>query len=325
MRGVLETAGELVGIDAPVRWADRIFDHAFDRALASDAQVLPVPLTVTASQWSSPRSRVDRPLGRGISTTAQGVSFRSAATSGIDLHVGVEGDHVRVDAGWAPPLRDALLNRALPSRARLLGLSVLLHYPALWRASWSNRVPIHAGALVVGGIGVLITGPSGVGKSTLAQRELELGSALVSDNLVVSDGESAWGLVEPMRLASGAGPKTTNGRREVAGVTRVPRTRVDMVVVLRRTAGEPCLRPIPPNTAARELVAATYGAGELRRYWAFAGALALATGRGPIHPSITSTAEALCGRTPCLELDLGEHPGAHLSTFLAKLEVPRWK
>ena len=52
--------------------------------------------------------------------------------------------------------------------------------------------------------------------------------------------------------------------------------------------------------AARALVAGTYAAGELRRYWAFAATLALATGHGPAHPPVAAVAaryaERLVGR-----------------------------
>ena len=46
------------------------------------------------------------------------------------------------------------------------------------------------------------------------------------------------------------------------------------------------IRPLSPDEAARALVAGTYMAGELRRFWPFAATLALATGIGPVHPDV---------------------------------------
>ena len=64
--------------------------------------------------------------------------------------------------------------------------------------------------------------------------------------------------------------------------------------------------PADPADAARALVAGTYAAGELRRYWAYAATLALATGRGPAHPPIDAIARALAERVPCVRVRVGE-------------------
>jgi hypothetical protein len=64
---------------------------------------------------------------------------------------------------------------------------------------------------------------------------------------------------------------------------------------------------IEPDEAARTVVAGTYAAGELRRYWAFAATLALATGRGDAHPRIGETARAIAARLPCVRVRVGDH------------------
>src|SRR6266581_2801590 len=70
----------------------------------------------------------------------------------------------------------------------------------------------------------------------------------------------------------------THGRREYALPGRVPSLEPDRLVVLRRANGSRASAgPLSSAEAARELVAGTYMAGELRRYWTFAGTLALAT------------------------------------------------
>jgi hypothetical protein len=49
-------------------------------------------------------------------------------------------------------------------------------------------------------------------------------------------------------------------------------------------------------------------AGELRRYWAFAGTLALGTGLGPPHPPVAEVAAALAHRLPAVEITLAARP-----------------
>jgi hypothetical protein len=252
------------------------------------------------------------------------VALRNACSSGLDLQVTDVHDIVQVVATRRRHGRSAALHRVLPARARLLDADVLLHYPAMWRAGWRGRVPLHAAALQVNGRGVLVVGASGVGKTTLAMEERTRGAHFVSDNLVVCDGVTAWGVLEPIRAAGGTGRRTTHGRRVHAVPPRRLSMPVELVVVLRRGADGPQVRSLAPAAAARELVAGTYGAGELRRYWGFAAGLALGTGRGPVHPAVESVAERTCRRVPCLELELGNRPGPHLSDALQSLEVPQW-
>jgi hypothetical protein len=77
------------------------------------------------------------------------------------------------------------------------------------------------------------------------------------------------------------------------------------------------VRPITAAEATRGLVAGTYAAGELRRFWPLAAVLALATRCGPVHPHVGQVAAALTARLPCVELQLGQEPGAGLSELLA--------
>jgi hypothetical protein len=97
---------------------------------------------------------------------------------------------------------------------------------------------------------------------------------------------------------------------------RVDRLRPDRLLILRRApSGPPELYPLSPSQAARALVAGTYLAGELRRYWSFAAALALGTGRGPAHPAVPETALELARRLPAYELVLGDRPEEGLAAL----------
>ncbi len=114
------------------------------------------------------------------------------------------------------------------------------------------------------------------------------------------------------------GRKTTHGRGEGHLTSREDSIGIDAVVLLRRTGATPGVTKVDPRDAARELAAATYTAGELRRYWPLAAALAVATGHGPVHPPITETTHRICEAVPCLELELGSTPGARLRDALSE-------
>jgi hypothetical protein len=322
MRCTLQTAGEVAVVDAPAPWAERPLRVLGDSGTGAASQTPTVRVrTVTAPV---PDPGVGRRLGRGVATDGEAVVLRSACSSGIDIGMSATEDVVEVAAARRPQLREAILHRLLSRRADLLAADVLLHYPVLWRAGWRGRVPLHAAALVVEGRGVLVVGASGVGKTTLVQAEVAAGATFVSDNLVVSDGDNVWGLLEPLRSAAATGPRTTHGRRLTPVTARQLRSGVDLVVVLRRDGAWSGCRSLAPLEAARDLAASTYSAGELRRYWGFAATLAAGTGRGPVHPAVTRTAHQICTTVPCVELELGDRPGARLSGVLDSMEVGQW-
>jgi hypothetical protein len=321
MRAVLLTAGEVVEVDASGSWATEVVNDLPPRVPGPHDE----PPTVRVRDgWPEQRLGRGRRMGRGITAYDGTIALTSACSSGVDLDVRTTDEVVSVLADRRPTIREATVHRLLPDRARLLTADVLLHYPAIWRSGWRGRAPLHAGALVVGGLGVLVVGASGVGKSTLALAEVASGATFVSDNLVVSDGRSAWGLLEPVRAAGGAGARTTHGRRLAEVPPRRLVTQLDLVVVLRRDGSQMQAREITPDVAARELTAGTYAAGELRRYWGFAATLAAGTGRGPVHPPVAAVAQQVCSAVPCLELDLGDRPGAHLTHLVETLGVAQW-
>jgi hypothetical protein len=94
----------------------------------------------------------------------------------------------------------------------------------------------------------------------------------------------------------------------------------DRLVVMRRGAAlESSLVSCAPEVGANLLTAATYMAGELRRYWAFAATLAAGTGVGPPHPAVQAVASEFAGRLPGFSLILGRSPGARLSELVPTL------
>jgi hypothetical protein len=262
------------------------------------------------------------PVTRGAWASGGTVVLEDVGGSGFAQCWTVGGDHVEVRCRWAPgiPARGATVLR---SRFEALRAQVLLHHPALWWAGTLGRAPLHVSVLELDGVVVLLAGPGGVGKSTLVASALSSGARATCDNVAACDGESAFGLSEPLRLAvaDGApadGARTTHGRRELAWSGHVPALVPDLVVVLRRGAGSaPEVRTVDPAVAHRALVAGTYAAGELRRFWTLSAVLGLATGRGPVHPEVEAVSRSLTSRLPCLELRLGRVAGPGLHAVLA--------
>lgn len=291
-------------------------------------------VTVTVERSRRPFSTAGmQPLTRGAWTDDQGrVVLASAGGSGWtqSWHL---ADRLSVVSRWTPSPAERGASLLLPARRRALEAQVLLHHPALWAAARRGLAPLHASVLEVAGLVVVLAGPGGLGKSTLVAEELASGARVCSDNVVASDGRTAWGLAEPLRLHSapdgrpgtttspGAEPspgsRTTHGRREFAWSGRVESLVPDVVVVVARGAGPVRLSGIAPERAARALVAGTLAAGELLRLWPLSAVLGLATGHGPVMPDVEGVAHQLVSGRPCLELRLGPRPRPPLHALLA--------
>lgn len=320
MRAAVRTAGERTEVVCAHRW----LGHVLEEGLAGhgappgdrDAPGPDVRVTVEETGAAFGTTGWDV-LTRGAWRRPGQVMVRDACSSGLDLLVTVAGPTLDIVARWRPPLTGRAASALLRARARLLIRAVLLQYPALWWSQQRGRAPLHASVCTVGpgDRTVLIAGPGGIGKSTLVNAELACGASATSDNLCVSDGRGAWGLLEPRRVPTGEpggghgrrpGRRMPHGRREAPWPNRVDELRPDLVLVLRRGTGEAATAaPCPPGEAARILIAGTYMAGELRRYWAFAATLALGTGQGGTHPAVEGVARALTTSLPCLEVVLG--------------------
>lgn len=326
MRGLLHTAGERVELTCAVPWIADILTEGTAGQL-TDADGATADVRVTIERGSAAFDVAGwRVLTRDAWCRDGQVIIRNACSSGLDLQVTAGKPSLDVVARWRPSGRERAAAAVLRARARLLLRAVLLQYPALWRSQQRGRAPLHASVCGLGaaeGSGVstvMLAGPGGIGKSTLVHGELLSGAACTCDNLCVSDGQYAWGVVEPLRLPAeahgGKGRRMPYGRREAAWPRRTDRLQPDRLVVLTR-GGEPAITPCSHSLAVRHLVAGTYMAGELRRYWAFAATLALGTGLGASHPRVEVIADTLSARLPCLQVTLGNHPGASLRELLA--------
>jgi hypothetical protein len=322
MQAVLASTGELLGLEVELPWVARLAEEAAGgQPLSTDLDAATVRLRVEREQRMFDVSGWEV-LGRGIWRRGAEVVVADACSSGFALRVSTEAGLPEITARWRPSPAQRLAQVLLPARSRLLVRQVLLQYPLLWWAGVQGRSPLHTSLLSVGGQCLLLAGPSGVGKSSLVVAEMEHGAHVCSDNLVVSDGHWAWGLVEPLRVVGGTGRAMPHGRREVAVQDRLLTGRPDVVVVLRRdpSAARPYLQPCTEERAQRVLIAGTYAAGELRRYWQLAGLLSLATGLGEPHPDVRRTSHDLTSRLPCVELALGSAIGPHMTDLRPRLQ-----
>jgi hypothetical protein len=323
MRSLLQTAGERVELRCAVPWiADVIAEGAAGQLTAADG--VPPDVLVTVERDTAPFDVSGwRVLTRDAWYRDSQVVFGNACSSGLDLRVTVGEPTVELVARWRPSATGRAAAAVLRARSRLLLRAVLLQYPALWRSQQRGRAPLHAsvcGLNTAGGRTVLLAGPGGVGKSTLVHRELLSGAFSTCDNVCVSDGQRAWGLVEPLRLPAeahaGKGRRMPYGRREAGWPRRTDQMTPDLLVVLARGT-KPGVTRCDPELAARHLAAGTYMAGELRRYWAFAATLALGTGLGGTHPPVQQIAQELSAGLPCVQVTLGDRSGSPLRELLS--------
>jgi hypothetical protein len=315
MPRILQSAGTRIDIECAVPWVGRLIEAACGDALdeGSGGSVL---VRVEAGHHPFHDGGWE-PVTRGAWRRTGQAVIENVAASGFDLRFCHGQGRPLFAFRWRPPLRERLAAVGLHHRFVLLARAALLHYPALWWAGVQGRVPLHAAVCTAGPSVPLLAGPGGVGKSTLLAAEMASGARVVTDNICVSDGCSAWGLVEPLRVVGRRGRRATHGRVETAIAGRLPCLSPDRVVVVRREAGDaPARRPCTAAEAARSLVTGTYMAGELRRYWAVAATLSAATGLGPAHPPVEAVAGTITARLPCFELVLPSRPGGTLTGLL---------
>ena len=213
MKANLETGGERLRITSAIPWVDQLIQEAAGEALNDTDE----PSTVVVNIESSTRAYEIgswEPLTRGAWSKGNEVVMENVCSSGFDLRLVAARDVAEFNFRWRPQLTGRAAAILLRTRFILLARAVLLQYPALWRASLRGRAPLHASGCAMGDLRPLLAGPGGVGKSTLIAQELAQGGLAISDNLCVSDGATAWGLVEPIRVEGGPGRSMPHGRTE---------------------------------------------------------------------------------------------------------------
>lgn len=303
----LYSGGETIAINSELPWATRIIERNVGSLAAERSSGEPsVRLTIEGSTTAFATSGF-HVLTRGAFADSGRVVMINAGGSGFDMLFAVRDDVVDVTARYRPGKTTRAANLTLSDRFGLLACQMLVHYPVLWRAGWRGRVPLHASVLRAATGTPLLAGPGGVGKSTILSAALREGAVATADNLCCVDETGCYGIAEPLRTdATGAqGPRTSHGRVSRPFGERERMLTPDRIVVLERGPRTSVTR-ITPAAAVRTLVAGTYAAGELRRYWAVAATLGLGTGVGPVHPPIEAMALAMASRVPCVRVRVGD-------------------
>lgn len=266
------------------------------------------------------------PVTRGAWTDGAGtVLFDSVGGSGhAQCWTTTPVGPVTTRSRWHPSPAQAAAAQVLRRRQRALEAEVLLHYPILWTAARHGLAPLHVSVVRVDDVVVVLAGPGGLGKSTMVSVELAHGAVALCDNLAVTDGVALYGLAEPLRVERGTavpGQRRTgramHHRESYEWGSRPAAMVPDVLVVVRRGRSDvPTLRQTTSDVAARSLVAGTFAAGELSRFWPLSATLALATGEDQVLPAVEESAARVADRLPCFELELGR-PGVALHTVLS--------
>ena len=308
--GQLVTAGECVAVHSDRSRGLGLVERAAGVPLAATGAIEP-SVVLELQHGRTPFELTGlRPITRGAWSDGTRTVLDNACGSGYDLQVSIADEQLQVQARYRPMRTTLAANVLLSERFGLLAGQTLVHYPAIWRAGWRGRAPLHAAVFTAAGRVPMLAGPGGVGKSTVIGRATGGGASTTADNLCVGDGSECFGLSEPLRLAPEASdPRlstaSSQGRSSTAMKNRVESLLPDRLVVLERGVLTE-LAPVDPQLASEVLVAGTYAAGELRRYWQFCATLALATGIGPAHPPVSSVAREFASRLPCIRVRVGD-------------------
>lgn len=317
MRASLQTAGESLWVDCALPWVAELLVEGAAGEL-SDADSAGATVSIEVERSSQPfDTRGWEPLTRGAWRRRGEVVVRNACTAGFDVRVTSTPGYAAFTYRWRPPTRDHLAARILRSRFHLLARAVLIQFPAMWWATTRGRAPLHASACETTTGTLMLSAAGGVGRSTLIVEELQRGALTTGDNLAVGDGETLWGLVEPMRVEGAGGRRMPHGRGEVALDDRASELAPDcLLVIRRRTDDARAITRCEPEAAARSLVTSTYMAGELRRFWPLAAVLSAGTDAGPPHPPVDAVSRQFADRLPCFSVGLGRAHGTVLSELI---------
>lgn len=325
MTSFLFTAGEELAFSCGPPWVSVLVAEGAAGAFSSSPRSQP-SITISVEDARTPfRVAGWKQLSRGAWHRSGALVAENVCATGFDMHLACGEDRAEFTFRWRPPVRERAARLALRSRFHLLARAALIQYPALWWAGTRGRVPLHASACTSGTSTSLVTGPSGVGRSTLIMAEVAAGGRSTGDNLAVSDGTTVWGLVEPLRVTGIEGRRMPHGRREILLGNRCDSLVPTCLAVLDRSStGQPSIYTCSDQVAARALIANTYMAGELRRYWAFAATCAAGTGIGPAHPPLTDVAFGHAHRLPCFLVRLGAPGSPLLATMIDEERVGAW-
>lgn len=278
--------------------------------------------------------RIDRDLYRGNDALAW---FRIDELPGLRLRFHWDGSRLSVEGDYfhwlskdrrRDQLKRAWFRRRLPELRRrrfTTLLYYLLYYPSYWILERSAGFhPIHAAGVEIEGRIVVLAGPSGVGKSTLAAALAATPEArFLSDTFLLQHEATVQPVREPLLL-------DIKSRLWLGDVIELlqpiqwryclarrgyhwPTTRlseggsVALVLFPQRTA-KVSLRRVAARQAHGRISAANAIINDLRRYWALAGVLEMLD-PSPLAAAREEQIASLVSSVPCYEIGLSQELG----------------
>jgi hypothetical protein len=196
------------------------------------------------------------------------LSRKTAATIGVSLDIAVEGSRLTLGGGGISGWADAVSKRAACAvPANLAGASAALAEAIdtllLFILARSGRTPVHAAGVMAGETALVLAGPSGTGKSSLALAAAAMNLPVLSDDTVYVQLDPAlriWGFPRPVHVfpedapSCGHPTRLRGGKRKaaiaVAGRSQ-PAERAALILIERGEAV--ALTPLDPAEAIARL------------------------------------------------------------------------
>lgn len=223
----------------------------------------------------------------------------------------------RIKKGWYGRRLPALREKRFSTL-----LYYMVYYPAFWRLERRGLFPLHAAAVDLGGVGVVLCGLPGCGKSTLSLALLAVPEArLLSDNIIFFERERVVRCPEPVLLDDGSlgliGKASSLlqplGRRHAFDRTwyhvvpdRLADHTIPRLFLFVGLGQQSSLRPLSPQEAYQRFAAANRIAQEMRRYLVYRSVLGLLSPDGlQVANGEEAVLRALFGQGQCYELTVG--------------------
>jgi hypothetical protein len=196
------------------------------------------------------------------------LSRETAATTPVSLGIAVEGSRLTIAGGGITGWADAESKRAacgipLNLVVEQAALTEVVDTLLLFILARSGRTPVHAAGVMAGATALVLAGPSGTGKSTLALSAAAKGLPVLSDDTLYVQREPAlrvWGFPRPIHVFAEDAPagsypvRLRGGKRKaaipVAGAAQ-PADRA--VLILLERGGAVALAPLDPAEAVAQL------------------------------------------------------------------------
>ncbi len=206
-------------------------------------------------------------------------------------------------------------------------MSYLVYYPVMWYLeSLRGWTILHASALASERGGVMIGGLGGVGKTTTCVALMQrAGLALISENIIFTDGDFIYPCVEPIRMDEGSmamlgtNPpglvrmKFPEGLKDkdmfhVAQTSALEKV-IPSALFLPQFTAPRYVRPLPPGLAAEKMIAMNRLTREIDDYAWYAAALEMHWPQAGRAAQRVEVMRKLTQRARCFELGIDRNAG----------------